>query len=461
MKYYLILLLTITSCRLFSQQQTFDIVNFTAPKVWTKQTSESSVQFSKEDAATGNYCIIMLLKSVPGTSESKTNFDAAWETVVKEMVTVSTAPEMQPPVTENGWEAQTGYAPFESDGTKGVVMLVTSTGFEKMVNIMIMTNSDVYEKDITDFLESISFKKITETGEKPVDNTITPPVSNVVAKKDGFTFTTTNFDDGWNSTVQEDWVEVTKGNIKALLHYSFERNTASSDPDPITNDAWNILVAPRYSNLKNYVVKYVSDYDRVHLAAGNLTDNTSGTEVYVVFISRSGNVWIEFISPDKNAFVQAFGIDFDEVAWNSDKAIFEPLLKLANCNKFAVAASDLTGKWSSNSSSVQQYYNRYTGDNAGMNLSTANETFQFGVGNTYQWDFVWVNGFSGREKVVQDKFSGKFSVPNNWQVNFSKIYSGPKTYDAYFTCIKGGRILWMNDAKSPGSGIFKGYGKEK
>ena len=254
-------------------------------------------------------------------------------------------------------------------------------------------------------------------------------------------------------------MEVTKGSVKALLHFPCKRNTNSSDPDPITNDAWNILVAPRYSNLKNYLVKYVSHYDRVHLAAGNVTDNSTGKEVYVAFISRSSKVWIEFISPDKNTFVKAFGINFDEVSWNSKKAIFDPLLQLANCNKFAVAASDLTGKWSSSSSSVQQYYNIYTGDNAGMNLNTANRTFQFGSGNTYQWDFVWVNGFSGREKVVQDKFSGKFSMLNNWQVQFSNMYKKSETYDAYFTCMKGGRILWMNSVQSPGSGIFTGYGK--
>jgi len=140
---------------LMAQLQTFDITTFKAPAGWKKQATASAVQFSKKDASKTNYCIISVLKAVPGSANSKKNFDAAWGTVVKEMVTVSTAPEMQPPVTENGWEAQTGYASFESDGSKGVVMLVTSTGFEKMVNIMILTNTDIYEKNISSFLESI------------------------------------------------------------------------------------------------------------------------------------------------------------------------------------------------------------------------------------------------------------------------------------------------------------------
>ena len=157
-----------------AQKETFDLITYTPPKAWKKQPAESAVQFSKEDAAKGTYCIITLYKAVPGTASSKENFDLAWASVVKEMVTVSTAPEMQPAATENGWEVQSGYAPFESDGNKGIVILVTSSGFEKMVNIIILTNTDVYEKNVTDFLESINFKKQSPVANTPVTNPVKP-----------------------------------------------------------------------------------------------------------------------------------------------------------------------------------------------------------------------------------------------------------------------------------------------
>jgi len=57
--------------------------------------------------------MITLLKSVPGTKNAKENFDATWETVVKEMVKPEAAPTMQPGTTENGWEAQSGYSTFD------------------------------------------------------------------------------------------------------------------------------------------------------------------------------------------------------------------------------------------------------------------------------------------------------------------------------------------------------------
>ena len=205
----------------FAQKETFDITTYTAPDKWKKETSASSIQFTKEDKANGSYCIIMLFKALPAAATTKESFDLTWTSVLKEMVTINSAPEMQPPATDDGWEALSGYAPFEKEGDKGIAVLVTSSGFEKMVNIIIFTNTDAYEKDITAFLESVDIKK------PAAQNSNTNAAAATAAKqknipssqKSGFTFTTTNFDDGWTSTVQEDWVQVIKGGIKTLIHY--------------------------------------------------------------------------------------------------------------------------------------------------------------------------------------------------------------------------------------------------
>ncbi len=154
----------------FAQKETFDLITYTPPKAWKKQPAEGAIRFSKEDAAKGTYCMITVFKSVASPGNPKENFDMAWASLVKEMVTVSTDPEMQPAATENGWEIQSGYAPFENDDNKGVVILVTSSGFEKMMNIMILTNTDVYEKNVTAFLESIDLKKPKTPSPPVIDN---------------------------------------------------------------------------------------------------------------------------------------------------------------------------------------------------------------------------------------------------------------------------------------------------
>src|SRR6266496_211910 len=197
-------LLLIVCCLLFpvsslaQTPETFDIATYQAPKSWHRQASQNAIQFSTEDKARGTYCQITLFKSLPGTSNSKENFDVAWQTVVKGMVNVSGTPQMQTPASENGWEALSGLAPFENEGNKGIAMLVTISGFSRMVNVVILTNTDAYQQNISDFLESANFKRpVGEIGATPTRNaspssqTALPPP----AAASGYVFTTTKFDD--------------------------------------------------------------------------------------------------------------------------------------------------------------------------------------------------------------------------------------------------------------------------
>ena len=157
---YLLLVLSMFSAGTFAQQSdTFDIATFQSPKGWQKQVGADGVQFSTEDKTAGTFCLISLLKSLPSLGSSKENFDAAWSTVVKEMVNPSTAPQMQPAANKDGWEILSGFAQFEKDGAKGAAVLVTATGSGRMVNILVITNTDAFEKNVTAFLESVSLKK--------------------------------------------------------------------------------------------------------------------------------------------------------------------------------------------------------------------------------------------------------------------------------------------------------------
>lgn len=293
------------------------------------------------------------------------------------------------------------------------------------------------------------------------NDTQTPPNNPTPATSSGFAFSTTNFDDGWTSTVQEDWVEVTKGNIKVLLHYPKDGTIFPADPAPLINGAWNILVAPRYSTLANYKTAYINTYDRPYLGFGNATDKATGKELFVLLFRQGGSGWLEFISPDKNTFVQFFKFDPYAIQWDSETDLLKPLAIMVNYNKFAVAAADFKGKWTSDFTGVQQLYNIYTGNYAGMNINQSNEEFVFTGGNSYSWKLLVVNGMVGTMNYNQVQSTGKFTVLNNWQVQFSKIESGPKTFHAFFSCIKGARILNLLDAHSPGSGIYTKYGMAK
>ena len=267
----------------------------------------------------------------------------------------------------------------------------------------------------------------------------------------GFTFTTSNFDDGWVSNVKEDWVEVTKGNVKVLIHYP---NKAADAYNSVLMDglknAWNILVAPKYSSASNMQFKPVGGWESVEFGEADMIEKAGGKSVHVVFFKKNfsggGGKYLEFITPNKNSFEQEFGTYQNAVGDGFGTGSgFTRMANMASYNKFAVAASDLKGKWTNNFTGLQQYVNAYTGASAGADTHASNESFEFFAGNTYQWSLGVASGFVGNIKFQSAKAAGKFSLPTNWKVNFSDIEGKPKTYDAFFSCIKGARVLWLGD----------------
>jgi hypothetical protein len=179
--------------------------------------------------------------------------------------------------------------------------------------------------------------------------------------------------------------------------------------------------------------------------------------VFVALFRKGESGWIEIISPDRNAFVQAFGIDISKADYYTGSNMWDPLRKLSWYNRFAVSPEDIRGKWTNNFSGMQQYVNVYTGANAGMDTYSSSQTFEFQAGGNYKWEISVASGFVGSIKFQNAKSSGVATLPNNWQIRFSDLEGKPKTYNAYFTCIKGARILWLEDT-SYTSG-YTGYGR--
>lgn len=453
MKEFFLLVLSAITIQATAQRETYDLISYHHPKGWTKEANNNITSYFTTDSKTNTWCRIIIVKSTVSKGSIDTDFDSEWKELAAKNYQITEGPKVSETQEADGWKIKAGSGKFSFDGKNATVMVRTISGYDRCVSIVAITNSDAYSTDIMKFLEGIELNK-PETASNA--NTIQqqPVVVN------GFQFNTTNFDDGWTSTVQEDWVEVVKGNIKVLIHYPKEGTIFPADPEPLINAAWNILVAPRYSNLKNYKTTYITSYNRPYLGMGTATDNASDKEVFIVLYRQGQTGWLEFVTNDKNTFIREFKFDPEAIRWDSETDLLKPMEKMVNYNKFAIAASDLTGTWTSDFTGVQQLYNVYTGNYAGMNIHQSNQEFVFGADNLYNWKLLVVNGMVGNTKYTEVRSSGKFSVPNNWQLHFSKIESGARTYHAHWSCIKGARLLNLLDAKSPGSGIYEVYGKK-
>jgi hypothetical protein len=310
-----------------------------------------------------------------------------------------------------------------------------------MVNTLILTNTQAYEQEIGAFLDSLSLKK------PAVENVVkAPPWSSAAPASlvsSGYTYATTNFDDGWTSTVQEDWVDVAKGNIRVLIHHPNKSADAYNSVllDGLKN-AWDVLVAPRYSSARNFEFRPINGWQSIDFAEADVVEIGTGRTVHVVLFkmhySSGAGRYLEFITANKNAFEQEFG-PYHETTYG-----WEKMEKMANYNKFAIAATDLKGKWTNDFSGSLSYVNAYTGASAGTASHASVENFVFGPGGTFKWDLGVASGYVGSMKFQSVKSAGRVSVPGSWQVTFSDIEGKPRTFAASFSAIKGGRVLWLD-----------------
>lgn len=444
-----------------AQKQTFDITTYTPPAGWKKETRENIVIYSITDKIKKTWCQLSILKSTISKGTIDTDFESEWNMLAATPYSIAEAPQSSPVQEAEGWKIKSGAGKFTFNNANAMAMVTTFSGYNTCVSVVATMNNNTYMDAVQKFLGSLDLKQPAATGVNKNNTIATNDMGpDNTQRKDGFAFSTTNFDDGWTATEKADWVEVTKGNVKVLLHYPKDGTIFPADPEPLTNAAWNILVAPRYSSLRNYRTAYINTYNRPYLGMGYATEKSSGKEMFVLLF-RQGGGWIEFITPDKNTFIQQYKFDPETIRWDSESDLMNPLANMVSYNRFAIAATDFSGKWTSDFTGIQQLYNIYTGAYGGMHTNQSNEEFVFGSNNSYNWKLLVVSGMVGSSQFNQVKSSGTFNVPNNWQLQCSKIEKGPKLYNAFWSCIKGARILNLIDAKYPGSGIYTQYGMAK
>ncbi|HEU4470928.1 MAG TPA: hypothetical protein VFR58_07595 [Flavisolibacter sp.] len=462
MKTAYIFLLLFFCMKISAQQQSYDVFTFTPPKGWKKTAEQNSLHFSISENTKGTWSQIGMIKSTASKGSLDADFQSEWKDLVVKPYGeygVSDQPLSQDTQTVYGWRVCTGLGKFVFNKDTAAILLNTFSDGQRCASFIIMSNTVDYGTVLDEFIASLHLSQPTANSaptELPQQGTVT---GNTASQpfSDGFQFNTTYFNDGWTSVVKEDWVEATKGNMKVLIHYPREEDSKYySQYTERVNVFWNLLVAPRYSNLRQFQSPgYNYSFDHAYFAAGLLNDNATKKDVWVALFQKGKNEWVEVIAPDKASFVNMFKVDNPD-SYFSD---WDSLERLSGMNRFSVGENDLPGKWSENFYGSQSYYNTYTGLYTGSTTFTSAVSFHFNKNKTYNWHLVMANGATGSAtKVDQAKASGTWKVLNNWQIWCSEIERKPRTYNAYFSCVKGGRILWLQDVEY---GSYTAYKKTK
>jgi hypothetical protein len=418
----------------YAQKESFDLVSFTPPKEWKKEIQENFISYTITNKVKNTWCRIAVIKSTISKGNIELDFASEWQELVVVPYKTNGAPTTNDVQEKQGWKIKAGAGKFVFGNSDALAMLTTISGYSRCVSIVTITNDQGYLKNIGTFISSVDLKK-------PDAQKITTPVAS-----SGFAFTTTTYSDGWVATAEADWVLVAKGTTKVLIHYPNKKaDTYNSVLLDGLKNAWDVLVAPRYSSASNMQFKSTGGWEPIEFGEADMVERTTGKTVHVVLFkknySNGSGKYVEFITPDKQSFEHEFGAYNESMAGSG----FEKMENMAFLNKFAVAATDLSGKWTSNFSGAIQYVNAYTGFDAGMDTHASAENYQFSSGKMYKWDLAVASGPVGNIRFQTVKSNGVFTMNGNWKVNFSDIEGKPRSYDVFFSCIKGLRILWIDN----------------
>lgn len=288
-----------------------------------------------------------------------------------------------------------------------------------------------------------------QTTEQPQQQTEQKPAlqdaSQPATAQDGYAFSTTNFDNGWTSKIYDDYVQVTKGNIKVLLSYreKFNESEYSGTGKEKGITYWNSYVG-KYFNLGEAMIRprtTFSDYSRDYVE-GWATDKQTGEKRFVAMMINifpyTGVLSVVIASaPDDQQLKQAFP--------KADREFDNDLLPMYGYNKFAVGPNDLVGKWSSNGGSTMNWYSTTTGQNVGATGAVTGDWFEFKNGGTYNSQHSGATGWVGSMNTYQQKYKGTYTV-TNWSVTIDHRWDNKtQVCEAWFEIIKGGRILHLNE----------------
>jgi hypothetical protein len=162
--------------------------------------------------------MIMLFASGSSSGNAKGDFEADWQEFIAGQLGIKGKPELEPVAKKDGWDVVSGGTAFENETGPSAVILRTYSGFGKALSAAAIFNSQDSLPAIEAFASSMKLRT-PGPGKQAVNGAVPNPTP--VITGDGYTFATSNFDDGWNAAVKSDWVEVTKGDttVLALRHY--------------------------------------------------------------------------------------------------------------------------------------------------------------------------------------------------------------------------------------------------
>ncbi len=410
--------------------ETLDLFTYAVPKDFKKTEYPSGVMLVNQSETA--FTSVNLYASVSGGADPEENFRSEWKRLIVDGLKIEGDVTPQSGSRQGDYQNFAGGTSTAQDGINYTVLLSTFSGNGRAASIVYVTTDEAMYDFFDKFNESVKLSKpkVQAPVKDAVDKQTVQPSRGTIAKP------TTNFDDGWVSTVQKDFVRVAKGDTMVLLHYGLplpENMWVTGNDEERVRYFWEKLVSERYQVDELKVFKNGTCYTCLYYGEGSVTEVATGERKFVaLYIDFGGSQgWgIQAISPDFETFHEQF-------------PDIESLGKMYGRNYFAITKADLIGKWEKSSSSVAQYYNTITGADAGMNVVSSSHEFNFNPDGTYLSKHSGASGFVGSQKFFSQEYKGKITI-SDWKLSLPNRFNGKTdVFDAYFEMTRGGPLLHL------------------
>ncbi len=438
MKKLLVSSLLLMQTYAFAQTEKQDFLSFTPPAGWQRSTPYQTITYEDKRNTNVQYAFVQVYRSLASSGNAQANYEHFW----KELITATyqqTAPK--PEITsKNGWVVLTGKSSVYYSGVRYTAILQVFNSPEKTLPIFILYDKDSYQTEVSRFLASIQVPQIGASHSQSQANS-TSPTPNSTSSKIKITYPTTNFDDGWVSVLEDNFVRTSKANLEVRLYYPDKEII-----DRYPNGSGKTLEQYLLETLLGQEFQFLQWYERrkdafaygeSDIFEANAKEKRSGRNAYVALASVFDNGIcqpVAIIAPSKELLYASF-------------PNYKAMEAMTAYNKFAVGKNDLLGgTWISSGASLSNYYNIYTGAFVGSSTTATTDDFVFKANDTYQSEHgIYHNG-----KYTKQNYNGKFTI-NQWSITATNRFNN-ETSDFWceFRAVKGGVILVMVNKKYTG-----------
>lgn len=142
-----------------AQKQEYGAISYKIPEGYKATKSNDVLTYAKQNKSNGSYCLFMVYPLTNATGTTQQCFDYYWKKIIQETNNITAEAAMQPEAELKGWHFLLGNATYPNNGITTLALQITFNGYNKMQNVIIISNSDSYKKDIEDFIANADLTK--------------------------------------------------------------------------------------------------------------------------------------------------------------------------------------------------------------------------------------------------------------------------------------------------------------